>query len=242
MRLLYTSGSWEPCISAFIESRLQPSDGFIDVGANVGYYSLLASRIIGPSGAVVAIEPAPDIHNELITNIGINGATNVRAVQAAVTAEPGEVRLFVPHAGNLGATTMVRPQQHEAELLVAGRPLAEVVTVNELRRARIIKIDVEGAEGVVLQSLAPHLDVLRPDCEIVVEVSPDRLAATGSSVDQALAPFFEHGLHPYSLVNSYMAEDYPVLLRKPPKPRRISKTIEQQTDIVLSPLDSEVLV
>lgn len=240
-RSIYSTGSWEPCVSAFIASRLRPGDGFIDVGSNVGYYALLASRFVGRQGAVVAIEPMPDIHKELLANLALNHVENIRVVRAAVTSEPGEVTLYVPHTGNLGATTMVQPNRHEAKFVVPGLPLAQVVTATELRRARIIKIDVEGAEGVVLASLAPMLDQLRPECEIVVEISPERLAATGNSADRLLAPFTEYGLHPYKLVNPYVPEFFPELIRRPAKPTRITDAIETQTDIVLSRIDADTL-
>ncbi|MBT2507091.1 FkbM family methyltransferase [Streptomyces sp. ISL-98] len=241
MRSLYTSGSWEPCVSAFIAARLKPGDGFLDVGANLGHYSLLASRLVGPAGVVVAIEPAPAIHDELLANLALNQCGNVRPVRVAVTAEPGEITLFVPHSGNLGATTMLKPDRHEAEMVVPGLPLADAVSTAELERARIIKIDVEGAEGTVLGSLARMLGHLRPDCEIVVEVSPERLAASGGSVNSHLAPFLDHGLRPYRLVNSYMPEDYPVMLRRPAAPARIRGPITEQTDLVLSPVDADTL-
>ncbi|MBZ4321482.1 FkbM family methyltransferase [Streptomyces huiliensis] len=241
MRSLYTSGCWEPVVSAFIASRLKPGDGFLDIGANLGYYTAMASRLVGPDGVVVAIEPAPALHAELQANAALNQCENVRPVRAAVTTSPGEVVLYVPHKGNLGATTMVKPEQHESRLTVPGLPLADIVTTTELERARIIKVDVEGAEGMVLDSLAELLDLQRPDCEIVVEISPDRLAAGGRTVDEVLAPFLSHSLHPYRLVNSYMPEDYPTMLRRPPAPVRIRGPITAQTDVVLSPVNADVL-
>ena len=58
-RCIYWFGVWEPLLSAWVESRLRPGDVFVDVGANMGYTSLLAARAVGPGGAVVAFEPAP---------------------------------------------------------------------------------------------------------------------------------------------------------------------------------------
>ena len=58
-RHLYFFGNWEPHISAWIAATLRPGDGFVDVGANIGYYSLLASRAVGNRGYVVAVEAAP---------------------------------------------------------------------------------------------------------------------------------------------------------------------------------------
>ncbi|MFF2805687.1 FkbM family methyltransferase [Streptomyces sp. NPDC058000] len=240
-RSILVHGCWEPQVSAFIAARLTPGSGLVDVGANLGYYSLLAAQLVGPEGMVVAVEPAPEMHSALRANIDLNGFSHVRAVRCAITAEPGEVRLFVPHAGNLGATSLIQPDRHEAELRVPGLPMTEAVTAEEFRRARIIKIDVEGAEGTVLAGLVPLLDELPADCEIVVEVSPDRLAACGTTPDEVLAPFLAHGLHPYRLVNSYMPEDYPAMLRQPRPPVRVRGPVTEQMDLVLSRVDADAL-
>ncbi|WP_372408711.1 FkbM family methyltransferase [Streptomyces luteireticuli] len=240
-RTIYTSGVWEPHVSAFIASRLRPGDGFIDIGANLGYYSVLASHLVGPAGRVVAVEPAPGLHAELLANLSLNHCENVRPVRAAVTAEPGEVTLYTPHSGNLGATTMLKPARHEAEVTVPGLPLAQAVTADELERARLIKIDVEGAESDVLQGLAPLLGRLHPSCEIVVEISPERLATAGTSAAELLEPFLQHGLSPYRLINSYMPEDYPVMLQRRSVPTRLRGPIASQTDVVLSLIDAAEL-
>ncbi|WP_171166829.1 FkbM family methyltransferase [Streptomyces sp. I05A-00742] len=241
MRSLYTSGCWEPNVSAFIAARLRPGDGFLDIGANLGYYTVLASQLVGPRGVVVAVEPAPAMHAELLANTALNRCRNVRTVRAAITDSPGEVSLYIPHTGNLGATTTLKPDHHVKQLSVPGLPLADAISTVELEQARVIKVDVEGAEGTVLDSLAPLLNHLRPDAEIVVEISPERLAVGQRSVESLLAPFFDHGMHPYRLVNSYMPEDYPVMLRRPTAPVRIRGPITAQTDVVLSCVDAESL-
>src|SRR5436309_218434 len=56
---LYYFGVWEPHVTSWICGRLRPGDGFIDVGANIGYYTLLASHLVGAAGTVVAVEASP---------------------------------------------------------------------------------------------------------------------------------------------------------------------------------------
>lgn len=58
-RYLYTFGAWEPHLSAWIACRLTPGDTFVDVGANIGYYTMLTSHLVGPTRHVAAIEPVP---------------------------------------------------------------------------------------------------------------------------------------------------------------------------------------
>ncbi len=72
-RVIAAQGVWEPNLSNFIVSRLRHGDTFVDVGANIGYYTLLAARCVGREGAVVAIEPLPTALGELRRNTEING-------------------------------------------------------------------------------------------------------------------------------------------------------------------------
>jgi len=104
-------GVWEPNLTEFLRRRLMPGDTFIELGANVGYFTLLASQRVGENGAVVAVEAAPDIFRQLQDNLARNAARNVRAVPIAVAAAAGTVRLFADHRGNLGATTTIRNSQ-----------------------------------------------------------------------------------------------------------------------------------
>ena len=82
---IYLFGVWEPSITRFVNNRLRPGDLFVDIGANVGYYALLAAKRVGPSGAVVAIEASPSIACRLRENIALNGFTNIEVVEAAVS-------------------------------------------------------------------------------------------------------------------------------------------------------------
>jgi len=78
-RSVFYFGEWEPNVSRYVADRLRPGDVFVDVGADIGYYSLLASTIVGPSGKVVAIEASPKVHGLLVDNLRRNGVDNVEA-------------------------------------------------------------------------------------------------------------------------------------------------------------------
>jgi hypothetical protein len=98
-RCIYWFGVWEPLLSRWVEERLAPGDVFVDVGANMGYYSLLAARRVGPAGGVVAIEPSPPIFAKLTANLALNPGAAVRPVQAAVGARE-ETLPFYPALRN----------------------------------------------------------------------------------------------------------------------------------------------
>ena len=65
---IYLFGIWEPAITRFVKGRLKPGDLFVDIGANVGYYSLLAAKLVGSEGQVIAIEASPTIARKLEQN------------------------------------------------------------------------------------------------------------------------------------------------------------------------------
>ncbi|WP_280264803.1 FkbM family methyltransferase [Nocardia wallacei] len=233
-RAIYLHGCWEGSVSALVAARLRPGDRFLDIGAAGGWYSVLAADRVGPNGAVVAVEPAPAALGQLRANLNLNGRTNVRIVAAAVTAEPGPVRLYVPGRGNDGATTTIPPDDPVAEFAAAGRPLAEMVGPGDLENARMIKVDVEGAEGTVLSQLARLVPRLRSDCEILVEVTPKWLAAMGHTVDEILKPLTDKGFRVFRVPNSYAPEDMTVAARHPSPPIPLTGAITRQTDLLLT--------
>jgi FkbM family methyltransferase len=207
-RYLYYFGIWEPNITNWISSTLKSGDGFVDVGANIGYYSLLASRLVGSDGNVVAIEAADPIHVILEKHIRLNRLGNVRTVLAAAAETRGVARVYLAGADNIGATktTTGRPGVPGTE--VAALPLCDILREDEIARARIIKIDVEGAEVSVVRGLAPVLDRLRPDAEILIEISPALMTDPGHSTAEIFSIMRGHGFSAFLLDNDYEAESY----------------------------------
>ncbi|MGW4981618.1 FkbM family methyltransferase [Streptomyces mirabilis] len=241
-RYLWLFGVWEPHLTAWMRSRLAPGDLVVDAGAHTGYFTVLASRLVGPSGRVVAIEPSPAFHQALTANIAANGCSNnVRTVNAAVSDTPGRVTFYLERATNLGGTTAVRPRTVEASFEADAAPLPTLLTEKELTAARLIKIDVEGGEAAALRGLAPVLKGLRDDVELVVEVTPRTLAKQGRTVDDVLGPLLDHGFHTYRLANDYAAAGYPASLRRPAPPVRWRGPVTEMSDLVFSRLDVETL-
>jgi FkbM family methyltransferase len=197
-RCIYWFGTWEPVLSAWIRRSVEPGDVFVDVGANLGYFSLLATRAVGPGGSVVAVEASPATARRLEESLRLNRAANVRVVKAAAAAHEGSVPFYRAPWNDAESTTVPR-EGHEFEAEVRAIPLPQLLSEGELRRARIIKIDVEGGELGVLAGLAPAAERLRPDAEIVVEAHADQLAAQGSSVPDLIELLRPAGFHPSEL-------------------------------------------
>ncbi|MFF0505606.1 FkbM family methyltransferase [Streptomyces fimicarius] len=242
-RYIYTFGIWEPPLTKWLQRTLRPGDTFVDVGANVGYYSLLASGLVGNVGAVVAIEAFPDFQEALTANIALNPASNVRVVNEAVSDRVETLHFTLASSANMGANSVVPYEgESESEADVPARPLPAILTPSELAAARVIKVDVEGAEGAVVRGLVPALSQLRPDAELAIEVTPQRLAKLGDTADHLLRALAEHGFQPYRLPNDYAAASYPTKVREPgPAPRRWRGSVEDETELVFSRTDAESL-
>jgi FkbM family methyltransferase len=242
-RYLWLFGVWEPNLTAWMRSRLAPGDLVVDAGAHTGYFTVLASRLVGPSGRVVAIEPSPDFHQALTANVAANGCSNnVRTVNAAVSDAPGRVTFYLERDTNLGGTTAVRPRTVEATFEAAAAPLPTLLSGEELAAARLIKIDVEGGEAAAVRGLVPVLNGLRDDVELVVEVTPRTLAKQGQTVDEVLGPLRSHGFHVYRLPNDYASTSYPAVLRRPTPPVRWRGPVTEMSDLVFSRVDADTLL
>ncbi|CAL9303591.1 hypothetical protein SUDANB135_03658 [Streptomyces sp. SudanB135_2055] len=242
-RYLYLFGVWEPHLTAWLRRRLRPGDAFVDVGANIGVFSVLASRLVGDAGRVVAIEASPVLHRRLAQHVRLNACANVRAVNAAVSDSRGTLTFVLASSRNTGANSIV-PYDGPAESTfeIGARPLPELLEPAEVASARVIKIDVEGAEGGVVRGLAPMLRGLRPDAEICVEVTPERMARLGDRVDDLLAVMRDAGFHVYRLANDYAPESYPSARGTAlGVPVRWRGPVVEESDLVFSRVDAETL-
>ena len=184
-RALYVSGTYEPNTLCVLRSLLQPGDTFIDVGANTGVISLVASRWVGPIGRIYSFEPSSREYDNLLANVMQNAAAgNVTPVRAAVTSACGSATLRVAPSSHSGLNTLGGTFSYEvdAERLeqVATIALDDFVGQEQIARVALVKVDVEGAEGAVLQGAARVLRDLRPS--LIFEVFSRSLKANDSSV------------------------------------------------------------
>ena len=148
-------GTYERRTQRLFSRQLSPGDVVFDVGAHVGFYSLLASRLAGPQGRVVAFEPLPRNVELLERHVACNGASNVLVVRAAVGERTGQERFDDKGDPSMGA-------------LAAEGELVDLVCIDDLVEEgkvpppRLVKIDVEGAESRVLEGAAATLAKHRP--------------------------------------------------------------------------------
>jgi FkbM family methyltransferase len=242
-RNIYYLGAWEPNLSAWIQSTLSLGDAFIDVGANIGYFSLLAAKAVGTSGHVVAIEPMPTTFAGLAHHVRINSLDNVRLINEAAygPGEPQVVTLYLAADHNIGGTSIVPrwdPSESRTARVIA-RPLESMLSLEECRRARIIKIDVEGVEEEAVRGLGLERDVFRPDLELVVEILnelPRERAHAGQVIDYMRVL----GFHPYVLQDMHRLRDY-VSTAYRTRPVRLTGALERSENVVFSRRNAAVL-
>ena len=233
---IYLFGVWEPVITRFVKSRLKPGDLFVDIGANVGYYSLLAAKLVGPEGHVIAIEASATIARTLEQNIALNRLTNVEVVRAAVADRRKTVPMFAAAARNSGQSTTIASTAHRRgyrlEAQIEAYPLHELIDFERLRRARLIKVDVEGAEAQLFDGIQPFLSSFSDQTEWTFELTPGALAEQGRSAAEIIGMFAESGYRLYRIENIYRVEGYV----RPP-----IAVLEQITDIPGSALTVDVV-
>jgi FkbM family methyltransferase len=219
---VYFFGIWEPAITAYLTRALVPGDIVIDIGANVGYDTLLASHLVGREGQVHAIEASPHVFALLTDNLALNETGNVTPYLAAVCASVCEVPVFLHDPCNLGGTTIVpavaRRRAVRLEATVPGRPLAAIVPEASIVSARLIKIDVEGAEWPVVQGFADLLPHLSAYTELLIEVSAEGLADHGIAIPGFLDLFRRAGFSPYAIGNRYTVDMYLEAVAVQPEP------------------------
>jgi FkbM family methyltransferase len=188
----------------FIKRQLKPGMIFYDVGANVGYYSLIASRLVGANGKVHAFEPVARQFNSLCANIKRNSLTNIVANKLIVSDSVGQMTINLGPSDNSGKASVVKQ--------VGLSPIHETVeatTLDDYRRGQsspnidVIKIDTEGHELSVLQGAVQTLRHEKP--LVLVEVKNRLLRCAGTSRDELFAFFFDLGYEAFSISNRGIA-------------------------------------
>jgi FkbM family methyltransferase len=205
---------------------LEPGDTFVDIGANIGYDTLLASKLVGAAGGVVSIEAAPDTFLKLKENITRNRCQNVRAVNVAASAVRERLSICSRSSTNSGAATTVPGIGNIKIAEVDAFPLDQILTPQERLHAKLVKIDVEGAECGILQAIVDKLSTYPSCMQVIVEMAADQPDAT-----RVFEAMLSAGFSAYSLKNDYSYAWY-LKWRATSPPLALTKLPNEQTDIL----------
>jgi len=146
----YIYGSWEPVATQVIISSAKPGMCVFDIGAHLGYYSLLLAKCVGPVGRVVSFEPAPGNFCTLQKNVLINNLNNVELINLAAFSKSGTIRMSVPPTDtSSGDWSIIRQANGDSIIKV------QTISLDQFCQAKsvfpdFLKIDVEGTEYDVL--------------------------------------------------------------------------------------------
>ncbi len=168
------AGDYEPSETLFVKHFLKPGMSTLDIGANLGWFSVMMSKIVGPRGAVVAFEPRADLFKYLSKTISENKLTNVKLFNCALGAEQTKAMLRWDPSGVNPGGTQLSPEGVPLNGLASST--VEMKRLDDMVRNPIdfIKIDVEGAEKIVFEGASRLLAKSRPT--ILAELSPDSLS------------------------------------------------------------------
>ena len=173
---------------------MAPGECLVDIGANLGLFTMVGSRHLGEDGRVIAFEPNQKTFVDLAANLAANNCTNVVTVCAGVSNATARVAFDPGPAGHSGVARISKAGS-SAIMVLGGHQVADLILNVAAGRRITIKIDVEGHENHVIEALMPLLG--QPGvAKLVVEIDPDNLAQHGTTREALFARLAEKGLVP----------------------------------------------
>lgn len=175
---------FEPHVLAVLSDLLTPGAACLDVGANLGWFTVIASRLVGPRGRVLALEPDPANLRLLRRNVSLNGCANVTVVAAAAGAGKGRARLYRSNE-NLGDHRLAIHSDRPDRVEVAVESIDDIVAGRKRSPGPIdvVKIDTQGSECAILRGMEATF-AASPRLRMILEYWPHGLHQCGSSVEE----------------------------------------------------------
>lgn len=185
-------GEFEPTETQLVRESIKPGYRVLDIGAHIGYYTLLFASLVGRDGGVIAFEPDPTNFRLLEKNVAENGHTNVTLAQKAI-AEKSDRRLLYRSSSNSGDHRLVPPPGEREVVEVECAALDEFLE-GDSRRIDFIKMDIQGAEGWALQGMRNLIEE-NPSLKLLTEWSPSSLKLAGYQPTKYLETLESMGFH-----------------------------------------------
>jgi FkbM family methyltransferase len=189
----YRFVTWNDAEYEAFRAALAPGGTALDVGANVGGYSVLFGQWVGREGRVLAFEPAPDAFDGLVRHVALNGVEGiVTPVRAAVSDDSGCGTLLAD--GFHGTNRLVDSRSAEGSLVAVPTVTIDEVCEREGLSPTLIKVDVEGGELAVLRGARQTIARMGDRLALFVEMHPTIWAQTGVAVADVQAELAAQGL------------------------------------------------
>lgn len=195
---VYLTGTYEPPTARIISALLRPGDRFADIGANSGFFTMLAASRVGATGKVISFEPVPSMRARLLDNVRLNGFTNVETHDVALSDHCDTLTFYVGPEGHKGVSSLRVIDNPGAQLQVKTMPLDAMA--DPLGRLRLAKIDVEGAEQKVLMGMQHITEEHRPF--LLIEITDAFLRAMGDDAVSLAEGLTTKGYLMYAITES----------------------------------------
>jgi FkbM family methyltransferase len=189
-------GVWEPLETELIKKEIKRGDVVLDIGANIGYYTLIFGKFVGEEGKVFAFEPEPNNFALLKKNVEINGYKNVILVQKAVSNKTGKIRLYL-NKDNMGAHTIYDSGDGHRCIEIEAIQLDDHFKDYD-GKIDFIKMDIEGAEGGAIQGMCNLLNK-NQNVKIITEFWPSGCKRFGIGSEEYLKLLLELGFNLYEI-------------------------------------------
>ena len=150
---LVLTGYWEKHETEMFKKVIKEGMTVVDIGAHIGYYTIIAANLVGKKGKIYAFEPEPENYSLLVKNIEINGYQNIIPVKKAVSNKVGTAKLFL---GTSALHTILESKGNNQSIEVETTTLDGFFTEKE--KIDVIKMDAEGAEYMILQGMRRLLE------------------------------------------------------------------------------------
>lgn len=150
-RVLFTPQYFDAQERELLAARIREGFCFIDIGANIGAYSLFVAARAGRGARILAVEPQPEVFARLTYNIAQNPFGTVKAVACALADKPGELTLFLDPANKGESSVRILRSSSAASVRVPATTLLALVQGEGYERLDAVKLDVEGAEDLILE-------------------------------------------------------------------------------------------
>jgi FkbM family methyltransferase len=233
---IFWYGHYEKPVGTVLKQLLQPDNVFLDIGANIGYFSLLAARSI-PDGKVVSFEPVSYLFEALEKNVSLNKGVNILPIKIAVGEKEEEGLIYLSSADNSGMSSFQQPENYSGQ-----NEMVKIVTLDNwfsksgLNKINVLKIDVEGNELAVLKGMKnianrfkPHILLeLNPETLSLFNLTPADLLSYAAALSYKIFAITEVGK--LVLINSHDSlETINIALIHPEKIDHISNILQQNT-------------
>jgi FkbM family methyltransferase len=203
---LLTLGRWEPPYMALFARLVRPGDTVLDLGANHGVYALTAARLVGPAGHVHAFEPNPRLARLVDMSLRLNGFAGwAQLHRVAASDREGTARLFFTDTYSGGGSLGGAAGQNDATGAAKHGVDCRLVPIDTLFpdptvRVDVIKMDVEGHEGLALLGMRQLLE-RSPDVRIMMEYGPQMMKGSGMPAPEVVAFLEGLGLSAWTIDN-----------------------------------------